>query len=323
MFVWVTLFFVGLILYHLLITLLGGGVIRLMFGGNHIRLDDTSTIAFAYAEAYSAAKAKDPNLSDNIKLYVCNVNFPEAYAFGRNTILVSESATQLSKNQMRTMFLCKFAQISNNDSERIQLLIAGNFVFVLLIFLIKIIVYILVAVIGIGLFIARGLLNLIINRGFFRQMGGLVTLSAYFNVCRVLSNAIETVLLFVLNLFIRIVLLSAQHNYFINDRFVCECGFQDDLRNYLQNVAPNITGFQSTLGTITGAKPSRLARISRINGYTKTSQTPNIFVENNANETIEGNSGFRVISRQTHRQEPTPEERPANVGFHVVSSNDN
>ena len=295
----IAFFLVFFAAYVAVILLVGELIVRLMFGSNRIIMGtDVSPISIAFAEAYSMAKQQDPSLSNNIKLYACNVNYPDAYAFGRSTILISDSASNLSQTQLRTLFLEKFAQIANHDSERIQLLIAGNAIFVGLIFLAKIMVYICVALLGMVMSVAKMILSL-----FFRSAGhmsgGLFVISAYFNVCRILSNAVESVLLFFLNLLIRFALLSARNNYYCNDAFVCSCGYKEDLRYYLQHVEPDIRGYNSTLGTISAAKAPRLSRLSRLDGYTEISTL-----------------GFRVLDRNENNNGSTN-------GFRVVSRNDN
>lgn len=321
------------IVYYAIILIIGTLIIRLMFGGNRIIMgNDTSAISLAFAEAYSIAKQTDPDLSDNIKLYACATNYPDAYAFGRDTILISEPASQLSQSQLRTLFLEKFAQLSNHDSERMLFLIAGNAIFVLAIFLVKISVYIGVAIIGIAMSVAGAVLS--IFTGHFGHGSGFLALSAYFNVCRVLSNAIEAVLLFLLNIIIRLALLSTRGNYYVNDQFVCECGYSSDLRYYLQYVEPDISGFQSTLATITASKPSRLARLSRISETSSHNPTHNTLLDLFGNrpeelaeqhhETLPQSEGtnttsFRVVSRtenETENHNTTPS------GFRIVSRND-
>jgi len=306
-------FFAFFVTYVVVILLVGELIVRLMFGGSRIIMGaDTSPISIAFAEAYSAAKQQDPSLSDNIKLYACNVNYPDAYAFGRSTILVSDSASSLSQRQLRTLFLEKFAQIANHDSERIQLLIAGNVIFVGLIFIAKIMVYICVALLGGAMAIARMVLS-IFSRSVGHMAGGLFVMSAYLNVCRVLSNAVESILLFFLNIFIRLALLSARNNYYYNDAFVCRCGYKEDLRYYLQYVEPDIRGYNSTLGTISAAKAPRLSRLSRLDGYAESSDLQFATHEINV---FSSSEDARLPSRGHATEIPTP-------GFRVLNRNNN
>lgn len=313
-------FFVFNIVYYAFILGIGTFLIRILFGGNQIVMgNDTSSISVAFAEAYAIAKQKDPSLSDNVKLYACTTNYPDAYAFGRDTLLISEQASRLPQSQLRTLFLEKFAQFSNHDSERMLFLIAGNAIFVAAIFIIKIMVYVVVAFIGICMSAARAVLSL-----FSRRVGygsGFLALSGYFNVCRVLGNAIEAVLLFLLNLLIRLALLSSRNNYYVNDEFVCACGYSSDLRYYLQYVEPDISGFQSTLATITAAKPSRLARLSRISEGSIHDREQNnlIGLFGNQGNQLEENrsSSFRVVSRTESNNHTS-----TSLGFRIVSRND-
>lgn len=321
------------LIYYAIILIIGTLIIRLLFGSNRIIMgNDTSSISLAFAEAYTIAKQTDSDLSDNIKLYACTTNYPDAYAFGRDTILISEPASQLSQSQLRTLFLEKFAQLSNHDSERMLFLIAGNAIFVGVILFVKVIVYVAVAIIGIFMAVVRSILS--IFTGHIGHGSGFLALSAYFNVCRVLSNAIEAALLFLLNLIIRLALLSSRNNYFINDQFVCDCGYSSDLRYYLQYVEPDISGFQSTLATITAAKPSKLARLSRLSESGTNESEPNNLLDllgshrqphqevtQQEQPQLEGNhsTSFRVVSRTENE---TENHNTITSGFKTISRND-
>lgn len=314
-------------IYYAVILGLGTLIIRLLFDGNRIIMGNSAgQVSLAFAEAYEIAKRNDPDLSDNIKLYACTMNYPAAYAFGRDTILMSEPAAELSHVQLRTMFLEKFAQLSNHDSERMLFLIAGNAIFVGTICCVKVMVYIAIAIVGIVISVTRIALSII--TGHLGHGSGFLALSAYFNICRVLSNAIEAVLLFLLNLTIRLALLSARSNYYVNDQFVCECGYSSDLRYYLQYVEPDISGFQSTLATITAAKPSRFARLSRIEESSTQGPAHNnlmdLFGTQQEQETQsrlerESSTSFRVVSRTGSE---TENNNTARSGFRTVSRND-
>ena len=249
--------------YYAIIIWCGEVILRIMFSGNRIEIgNSTDSVSTSFMEAYRDAKEHDPSLSDNIRLYICSERYVDAFAFGRRTILLTEPATRLSPEDLKVLLLEKFAQISNNDSDRIQLLIAGNVLFVVFVFLIKTIVYISVALIGIIISFCRFLLSIFFHsRG---SRGGFFEFSAYLHVCRVLSNAVERILMFFFNLFVRLALLSIRSNYYINDHFICDCGQRDALCRFLEFTAPDVTGFNSTLGTISAAKPPRLSRLSRI-----------------------------------------------------------
>ena len=298
----------------------------MLFGGGKIEIGNaTSALSLAFAEAYHEAKSKDPLISDNIKIYACSVNYPDAFAFGRSTILISDPAGELSQNQIKVLLLEKFAQFSNHDSERFLLLIAGNFVFVFGILLIKILVYLFVAFIGIILSLIRAVLGIITGNA-WRGMGGFLAISAYFRISKIISSIIETVLLFLLNILLKAALLSASANYYINDQFVCACGFCNELRHYLQYIERDNTEISSTLGTISNSRPSRLARLSRLDPVSSQIHEHTLTDVNSRNNrellSQEQNRisrpSFRVISRSSNN---TPSNNEHVSGFRVVSNN--
>lgn len=307
------------VLYITVVLCIGGWIIRLVFHGNRmIAGNDFSNTAIAFARAYNLAVAQDPSISRNVRLYICNVNFPAAYAFGRTTILISSAATELPQQQIQALLLSKFAQLSNHDAERHLLLIAGNILFVTAVVLIKVFVYIAIGFIVIASSCLRMLASIFLPR---MHVGGsgLFAMNAYFSVCQTISNFIETVLLFLLNLLIRIALLTSQSNYFYNDRFVCNCGCSGELRQYLQLSEPTLSGYRSTLETITATAPAKQARISRLEEYMASgTSSPRRPAHSETDPLrITGSHGPSIIPPEPR----TPTQNRVN-GFSVISRND-
>ena len=127
------------------------------------------------------------------------------------------------------------------------------------------------------------------------------------------------ILLFVLNLLIRVALLTSQSNYFVNDRFVCDCGCSGELRQYLQLSEPNLTGYRSTLETITATAPAKQARISRIEAYLSMPRPVSAVPARISNDPLRIHGGNNYAIRQPEARN-TAQTRVS--GFSVISRND-
>lgn len=254
--------------YFLIVMAVGESIARTMLKSNtRIRLNERNSLSVAFSNAYTVAKRKNPIISDNIKLYVFDGVAIDGYAFGRNTICLSSAALNLPESDLTTLFLMKFAQFSHHDSEILAILTAGNVWYVALavickwyIYLYGFIVWIVMAIMGHG-------------------FGGFVL----GRVFKVMANATERMIL----VFVRAILMfgvgSYKNNVFINDLFVCDCGYKNGLMRFLRDFEPEQIGQETLFGAINSMKPNKHLRLSRIQNYV---------------EPLPSNSGgFRIIRR--------------------------
>lgn len=213
-----------------------------------VRPDDGGTLGAAFSRAYVAAKGVDPLLSDNIQLYVYEGAEMDAYAFGRSTLCLSSAAAGLPERDLTALLLLKFAQFSHHDSEMLTFMTAGNLWYILLSVLLKGYIY----AIGLVLWVILGILG----HGF----GGMVS----FRFLKVWAEVTEKGLLLVMRGFLGLGLHSYRNNVFINDRFVCACGYKNDLVHFLRSYEPEQSVQGTLLGVVDGMKPGKHLRLARL-----------------------------------------------------------
>ncbi len=96
-----------------------------------------------FEEVYENAKEKDEKLNDNIKLYIIDNMYVNAFSIGRKTIAVTMGATQtFTQDELKGIIAHEFGHLSNGDTKALLLSTIGNGIFTILIFIIKIILLI-------------------------------------------------------------------------------------------------------------------------------------------------------------------------------------
>lgn len=96
-----------------------------------------------FEEVYENAKEKDTKLSNNIKLYIIDNMYVNAFAIGRNTIAVTKGAIEtFSQDELKGIMAHEFGHLSNGDTKALLLSTIGNGIFSILIFILRIILFI-------------------------------------------------------------------------------------------------------------------------------------------------------------------------------------
>lgn len=96
-----------------------------------------------FEEVYENAKEKDIKLNNNIKLYIIDNMYVNAFAIGRKTIAVTMGAIQtFSQDELKGVIAHEFGHLSNGDTKALLLSTIGNGIFTILIFILRIIMLI-------------------------------------------------------------------------------------------------------------------------------------------------------------------------------------
>lgn len=96
-----------------------------------------------FEEVYENAKEKDQKLNNNIRLYIIDNMYVNAFAIGRKTIAVTKGAVQtFSQDELKGVIAHEFGHLSNGDTKALLLTTIGNGIFSILIFILRIIMLI-------------------------------------------------------------------------------------------------------------------------------------------------------------------------------------
>ncbi|MPQ44768.1 M48 family metalloprotease [Clostridium tarantellae] len=82
-----------------------------------------------FDEVYKRVLIKNPEVSKDIKLFITDNKIPNAFAAGKNTIILTTGLLTLSDEQIKGILAHEFAHIVNKDTTLLLLTRAGNILF--------------------------------------------------------------------------------------------------------------------------------------------------------------------------------------------------
>ena len=83
-----------------------------------------------FEEVYENAKEIDPELSNDIKLYIMDAMYINAYAIGRKTIAVTQGAIEtFTEDELKGFIAHEFGHMKHGHSKALLLSRVGNFIF--------------------------------------------------------------------------------------------------------------------------------------------------------------------------------------------------
>ena len=96
-----------------------------------------------FEEVYENAKQKDTKLNNNIRLYIIDNMYVNAFAIGRKTIAVTMGTIQtFSQDELKGIIAHELGHLSNGDTKALLLSTIGNGIFTILVFILRIIMLI-------------------------------------------------------------------------------------------------------------------------------------------------------------------------------------
>lgn len=209
-----------------------------------------------FDEVYANAKAKNPSLSDNVKLYVNGNNTPNAFATGRSTVCVTAGLLKLSDAEIKGILGHEFGHLAHKDTYLLQAISVGNLFISVLFFVAKLIID------GI-IFFTRLILHSAIESFF-----GHILMWIFGGLSKLI---VDGILMLIMALWTRlgviICMASSRSQEYEADRYSCDLGYGRYLANALNSLSGVSYGFKSLWAAISSSHPDTLDRIERINQY--------------------------------------------------------
>ena len=230
-----------------------------------------------FNEVYARAKMNDPNLSPNIKLYMLNDHYPNAFALGRNTVCVTRGLLHLDDEKIKGIFAHEFSHLSNKDTDFLLFIYIGNLFMTCGFMVARVMIWIMSFILGVATSdnddfdIVKGLRGLIFSY-----------IADFFYVIAV-------------GLYTKLGLILVRHSMrkqeYEADKFAYDLGYGQQLRDVLielQGVNETPKKFAANLMS---THPDTFSRIDKMNMYLSqnsyTENTQAIYTENiNFNENI-------------------------------------
>lgn len=130
----------GVYLVSLVIALspIGEWILRFQTGCKKIKDQNIKNyLEPLFQEVYAKAKAEDPTIPNNVKLFLSDDPSPNAFATGRKTVCVTRGLLVLPPEEIKATLAHEFGHLAHKDTDLILVVTVGNLIFNLLVTAIK------------------------------------------------------------------------------------------------------------------------------------------------------------------------------------------
>ncbi len=136
---------IGTVLYavSLLIALspVGEWLLRRQYGCRMIkRVEQQEYLDPIFQEVYDNARRLDPDIPEDVKLYINSDDEPNAFAAGRKTICITQGLLQVPEGQLKATLAHEFGHLANKDTDLILVVTVGNLLVTGIIAVIKLLI---------------------------------------------------------------------------------------------------------------------------------------------------------------------------------------
>ena len=231
-----------------------------------------------FNEVYARAKMKDPILSPNIRLYMINDHYPNAFALGRNTVCVTRGLLYLDDDEIKGIFAHEFSHLSNKDTDFLLFIYIGNLVMTC------------------GFMIARAMIWII---SFF--LGVATSDHDDYDVVKGLRGLIfarlaDLLYVIAVGLYTKLGLILVRHSMrkqeYEADKFAYDLGYGEQLRDALMQLQDTNEAPKKFAANLMSTHPDIFSRIDKLNMYLFQNGSGNYNFYENAQTNDPGNYNF-------------------------------
>ena len=307
----------GIVIYAVSVTLalspIGESIFRSMNGCREI--SDSAILnqlTPLFNEVYEKTKLKDPNLSQNIKLYIVDQPYPNAFALGRNTICVTSGLICLKDDEIKGIFAHEFAHLSNKDTDITLFIYVGNLIASIMFLILRVVLFILSFFLGALSGKRNGA-----ARGF------------------VLAAGLDALYMTIIGLYTKLGIIlinySSRNHEFEADKFAYNLGYGEELRDALITLQGENTKPSGIAANLMSTHPETYLRIEKLNKYLSdifdddfnssidiNSQTSNAETDTDSSDKIEKNE-----KNPSSDNSSKTEEQPMNNGITFIDDDMN
>lgn len=204
-----------------------------------------------FQEVYGQAKSKNPELSNNIKMFISENEQPNAFATGRKTVCVTTGLLSYTDEQIKGVLGHEFGHLAHKDTDAILVVAVGNFIISAIFFIVRVLSNICMTIAQIvTIFSSEGI-------------GGIVA-AFFIGFGKVVSD-------FILMLMMRIwtqigvwlCMYSSRKNEYEADIYSYECGYGNGLCQVLESFGFE-KGATGLFAALASSHPNTADRINRL-----------------------------------------------------------
>lgn len=230
---------------------LGEWMLRVQNGCEKItRKDYLDRLMPLFNEVYVGAKAKNPELPDNIQLYMIDSGDANAFATGRKTVCITRGLLRYPDQQIKAILAHEFGHLAHKDTDAILIISVGNLLVSIIFILFRIVFKLISCFVAFGFaYISESMIL-----GF---MAGIV------------QAAMDIYLCFIMRLWTKfgalLCLRSSRMNENLADQYSYELGYGEFLCAFLDGLPPSQdTGLWAILNASHPTSDSRIGYLQQL-----------------------------------------------------------
>lgn len=247
---------VGLVLYVLSMMIalspVGEWILRLQTGCKQITDPEVlARIQPLFYDVYNRAMQRNPELPQNIKLFMSEDSQPNAFATGRKTVCMTRGLLSYSDEQIKGVLAHEFGHLAHKDTDTILVVSVGN--------LIISTIFVIIRVFS-NLFMWLGQ---ILTAIFSESWGGIFA-SICIGIGRVIADFILALLIRAWNqLGVWLCMYSSRKNEFLADAYAHDCGLGQELCQVLMSFGTE-HGAPGLFAALASSHPQTSERVSKL-----------------------------------------------------------
>lgn len=221
----------------------GEWILRLQTGCKEIRRKDyLDRLEPLFSEVLTKARKINPNIPEDVRLFMSDHKEPNAFATGRKTVCLTKGFLNYSDDQIKATFAHELGHLANKDTDLILVVTIGNFIVTAAFIIFRII------------FNTVALLAAIASD----SIGAIIT-----------SILIDGVLVAGMWIWTKIgtmlVMHSSRQNEYLADEFAFNCGYGHSLVSVLDSFSGSSSkGLWATLASTHPDSDDRIARLQEL-----------------------------------------------------------
>lgn len=124
-------YLLGIALYIMILFIslspIGEGILRMQNSCKEItRKEYIARLEPIFNDVYAKAKEKNPELPNDIKFYMCEEDYPNAFATGRRTICITSGLLRYPDKCIKAILAHEFGHLAHKDTDAILIVYIGN-----------------------------------------------------------------------------------------------------------------------------------------------------------------------------------------------------
>lgn len=214
-------------------------------------MEDIERFEPLFREVYSQAKMANPELPNDIKMFISDSAEPNAFATGRRTVCVTKGLMSYTDEQIKGVLAHEFGHLAHKDTDAILIVSVGNMIISAIFLLIRIIS-------NISFGIAK------IFTLFMGDNAGSIFGFLFMCLGKLAADFILAALMWIwTKLGVLLCMYSSRQNEYAADEYAFNCGYGYDLQQVLESFG-NGSGSTGLFSALVSSHPDTYKRIARL-----------------------------------------------------------